>query len=454
MSFEPVIEVISVSKSFQIYSQPIDRLKQSIFPRIQKALGISPKQYFKSFQALDNLTFSIERGDSVGIIGRNGSGKSTLLQIICSTLSQSEGEIITRGKVAALLELGSGFNPEFSGRENVFLNASLLGLTHKQTVDRFNEIEAFAEIGEFIDQPVKTYSSGMLVRLAFAVIAHVEAEILIIDEALAVGDAFFTQKCMRFLRNFMRTGTILFVSHDTSAVTNLCNKAIWIDRGKLLMSGPPKQVCEKYLEAFFESNQGESKAANPKDTVEVEKHQDFVDQRQDLLNGPSLRNDIELFSFNSQSAAFGHRGAQFSSVVLVDLQDRPLSWIVGGELVSLQATATALQPLDSLIIGFYINDKRGQTLFGDNTWLTYIEQPLSIAKGEQIKASFEFRMPRLAAGDYSITVAIANGTQVEHIQHHWIHDAIIFRSHSEGVANGIIGIPMNQIQVDIQKSKT
>ena len=186
------------------------------------------------------------------------SGKSTLLQMICGTLNPTSGSIQTNGRIAALLELGSGFNPEFTGRENVYMNASVLGLSNEEIDARFDDIVAFADIGDFIEQPVKTYSSGMMVRLAFAVIAHVDADILVIDEALAVGDAFFTQKCMRFLRNFMKTGTVLFVSHDTGSIKSLCNYALWLEKGQVLQEGTPKEVCELYLEAFYEAQQGKS----------------------------------------------------------------------------------------------------------------------------------------------------------------------------------------------------
>ncbi|MCK5232398.1 MAG: ABC transporter ATP-binding protein [Desulfobulbaceae bacterium] len=228
MSSEIVIKVENLSKCFQIYDQPHDRLKQSIYPRLQRLAGKPPKQYFSEFWALQDISLQVKKGETVGIIGRNGSGKSTLLQMICGTLYPTTGSIQTTGRVVALLELGSGFNPEFTGRENVYMNAAVIGLSKKETDTRFDDIVAFADIGDFIEQPVKTYSSGMMVRLAFAVIAHVDADILVVDEALAVGDAFFTQKCMRFMRNLMKTGTVLFVSHDTGSVRNLCTKAIWI----------------------------------------------------------------------------------------------------------------------------------------------------------------------------------------------------------------------------------
>ncbi len=223
MSSEPVIEVRGMGKVYPIYDKPHHRLMQML-------LG-GNRRWYREFEALRDINFSIQRGETVGIVGRNGSGKSTLLQIICGTLAPSTGEVRVRGRVAALLELGAGFNPEFTGRENVYLNGSVLGLTRSEIDRRFDEIAAFADIGEFIEQPVKSYSSGMAMRLAFSVMAHVDADILIIDEALAVGDAFFTQKCMRYLREFKERGTLLFVSHDSSAVTGLCERAVWLDRG-------------------------------------------------------------------------------------------------------------------------------------------------------------------------------------------------------------------------------
>jgi lipopolysaccharide transport system ATP-binding protein len=206
-SEDVVISVRGLGKRYEIYDRPGDRLKQFILPRMSRAVGLSARQYFREFWALNDVNFEVGRGETVGIIGRNGSGKSTLLQMVCGTLNPTNGSIRVRGKVAALLELGSGFNPEFTGRENVHMNAALLGLRSDQIEARFDDIVAFADIGDHIEQAVKTYSSGMLVRLAFAVIAHVDADVLVIDEALAVGDAFFTQKCMRFLRNFMQSGT-------------------------------------------------------------------------------------------------------------------------------------------------------------------------------------------------------------------------------------------------------
>ena len=449
MSSDISIQVRQLSKCYQIYEQPRDRLKQFVFPRLQRALGAKPRQYYREFWALQNVSFEVHKGETVGIIGRNGSGKSTLLQMVCGTLNPTSGSIITQGRIAALLELGSGFNPEFTGRENIYMNAAVLGLSREQVDSRFDDILAFADIGDFIEQSVKTYSSGMMVRLAFAVIAHVDADILVIDEALAVGDAFFTQKCMRFLRGFMKTGTVFFVSHDTSAVRSLCNRAIWIDKGRVLQQGSPKDVCENYLEAFYEAQQG--KSVKTRGEIEQVEASPLImkDQRQDFINSTSLRNDIQVFSFDENAASFGKRGGVIRSVRLLDRSGNQLSWVVGGEDVVLRVEAATSVPLFSPIIGFFIKDKLGQCLFGDNTYLSYINSPVSCESGEGLVADFSFQMPRLPAGEYAITVALADGTQQEHVQHHWIHDAIVFRSESTSVSSGLVGIPMRDIKLKV-----
>ncbi len=448
------IRVSNLSKRYEIYDTPRDRLKQFVIPRLQYLAGRPVRHYFREFWALKDVSFEVKKGETIGIIGRNGSGKSTLLQMICGTLHPTSGNIYTNGRIAALLELGSGFNPEFTGRENVYMNAAVLGLSNEKIDARFEDIVAFADIGDFIEQPVKTYSSGMMVRLAFAVIAHVDADILVIDEALAVGDAFFTQKCMRFLRTFMKTGTVLFVSHDTSSVKNLCNHAIWLEKGEILQEGSPKDVCELYLQAFYEAQQGKSNTTKLKAIKNQDTTRPLKDQRLEFINISNLRNDLQIFEFDPESASFGKGGAQIISVDFFDKDGSPLAWVVGGEQVTLRVLAIANEMLDAPIIGFTIKDRLGQALFGDNTYLSFNEALLSCEAGNGIVAEFTFIMPILPAGDYSVNVAIANGTQEQHVQHHWIYDAVLFKSVSSSVATGLIGIPMQHIKLDIIRNLT
>ena len=451
MSSEIVIKVENLSKCYQIYEQPRDRLKQFFLPRLQRFVAQTPRQYYREFWALKDVTFEVKKGQTVGIIGRNGSGKSTLLQIICGTLSPTSGNISTQGRVAALLELGSGFNPEFTGRENVYLNASVLGLAKHEIDARFDEIIEFADIGDFIGQPVKTYSSGMMVRLAFAVIAHVDADLLVIDEALAVGDAFFTQKCMRFLHQFMEHGTVLFVSHDSGAVTNLCDLVIWIDRGCTKAIGDPKIISEDYLAAIYEDNSGVKK--NDKEsTVVKDMNVNLVGQdvRFCTVNNSVLRNELEVFSFDLKNArGFGKRDAEIYEVKLLDINGNKINQFVGGEIVELYIGVFSVETIYRPIVGFSLKDRLGQVLFGDNTYITYMAQDIVIEKGGNLSARFRFQMPILPVGDYTIAAAIATGTQVDHCQQHWIHDALVIKSVSSSVSTGLVGIPMYQINLEV-----
>lgn len=454
------IKVTGLSKHYAIYEKPVDRLKQFLLPRVERLLSVvspfritankSAVTYFTNFSALRDVSFEIVKGQTVGIIGKNGSGKSTLLQLICGTLNPSSGSIEINGRIAALLELGSGFNPEFTGTENVFLNASVLGLTNEQTAARFDSIAAFADIGDFIDQPVKTYSSGMMLRLAFAVIAHVDADILIIDEALSVGDAFFTQKCMRFLREFMRVGTVLFVSHDTSAVLNLCSTAILLDKSRVIAQGNAKEVTEKYLSQIYAANQSVTGIAN-KQTVSnlpVPHPNLFQDMRKRFINRSNQRNDIEVFAFDPlRGSEFGLGGARILDVKLLDEDGNQLSWAVGGESVKLVVRCQSDVELARPIIGFHFKDRLGQVIFADNTFLSYLHKNNGVRAGDQIIASFDFVFPIIPAGAYSFDAAIADGTQELHVQHHWQNDALILKVHTSSICMGLIAIPMKKIEL-------
>jgi ABC-type polysaccharide/polyol phosphate transport system ATPase subunit len=247
MSSDIAIKVENLSKCYQIYDRPQDRLKQLLNGGFRKIFGLNLVKYYRDFWALENINFEVMRGEAVGIIGRNGSGKSTLLQILCGVLNPTDGSFFCNGRIAALLELGSGFNPEFTGRENVYMNGAILGLNVSEINERFDRIADFADIGEFLDQPVKTYSSGMLVRLAFSVAIHSDPEILVVDEALSVGDIAFTNKCLAQVQKLMASGvTILFVSHDLSTLQLLCSKAIWLSKGVIVEIGEPVSISQDY----------------------------------------------------------------------------------------------------------------------------------------------------------------------------------------------------------------
>lgn len=440
-----------ISKAYLLWDSPRDRLKHPLRAALSRWLPIREKAYYHEFWALRDVSLELRKGETLGIIGRNGSGKSTLLQVVCGTLTPTRGEVFTRGRVSALLELGSGFNPEFTGRENVYMNATILGLSRSEIDNRYDDIVAFADIGDYIDQPVKAYSSGMFVRLAFAIAAHVDADIMIVDEALAVGDVFFGQKCMRFMRKFRERGSMLFVSHDTGSVINLCDSAILLENGAVKARGSAKDVCQQYLEDMFAARQTIDGVSEPNQVAiapEVDAV-DTVDQRQQYLNVSQFRNDIELFEFDPGSEAFGSGGARIVNVSLCDGGTRaPLSWIVGGERVTVVVEAVTERSLSQPILGFMVKDRLGQVLFSDNTYLTYREHPPGLRAGSGFRARFTFRMPLLPVGEYCIAASVADGTQLEHVQHHWVHEALVFRSHSSSVCTGLMGVPMESIVVE------
>ena len=323
-SREIAIGVKGLGKAYTIYKKPEDRIKQMMWRGRRK--------FYDEYWALQGVDLEIRRGETVGVIGRNGSGKSTFLQMVCGTLTPTTGTVAVHGRVAALLELGAGFNPEFSGRENVYLAASVLGLSHEQISARYDSIAAFAGIGDFIEQPVKLYSSGMYARLAFAVAAHVDADILIVDEILAVGDAAFTQKCMRFIRQFKENGTLLFVSHDAASVMSLCDRAVWIDRGFLRETGPAKDVCHSYLASLYSEQEEDSGtfriggARRPPPGPVTAK----PDARHDELRESTLRNEIAIFDFNPDAPWFGQRGATIEDVRLQDPSGGTQDSLYGG----------------------------------------------------------------------------------------------------------------------------
>ncbi|WP_225032762.1 ABC transporter ATP-binding protein [Paraburkholderia sp. XV] len=451
---QTAVEVHGLGKRYEIYAAPQDRLKQMVLPRLSRLVGRESKEYFREFWALRDVNLKVGVGETVAIIGQNGSGKSTFLQLVCGTLSPTQGEVLRRGRIAALLELGAGFNPEFTGEENVFLSGMLYGLTEAQLKERYKSIIEFAEIGDFVSQPVKTYSSGMYVRLAFAIAAHVDADVLVVDEALSVGDVRFTQKCMRFLREFQKNGTLLFVSHDVGAVTSLCSRAVWLDRGSVRLDGPAKEVVEAYLaeqHVLDRKAQGVTVTAAKAERARAKMAQlDVIDQRAEQLKGS---NSIKLFEFDADahSGSFGAGGATISNVAMIDQDGQALQMVEGGELVTLDIAVDIHATLSGLIVGFYLKDRLGQRLFGANTHLSH-ENAIEGEASDQIHASFQFRMPYLPIGAYSFDAAVASGTQQDHTQQQWVHDALQFRAIESPFSHGLIGIPMLKISVEKERS--
>lgn len=458
MSSEIAIKVENLSKCYQIYEHPRDRLKQFILPRLQRILGQKPKQYFREFWALKDVSFEVKKGETFGIIGSNGSGKSTLLQMICGTLNNSGGSIQTNGRVAALLELGSGFNPEFTGRENVYMNAALHGLCKEEIDARFEDIAAFADIGDFIDQPVRSYSSGMYVRLAFSVIANVDAEILLIDEALAVGDIHFSQKCIRYLQQFKEKGALLFVSHNSNAVISLCNGAVWLDKGHVKALGSAKYVSERYLAYRYQApsqrsvpDSGNSPGMVSQDAsseIEDASPSKGRDMRMDFINRSNLRNDLQLFGFNHDAQGFGYGGATIINTQFLDTEGRTVAWVVGGEQISIVIDADMHTACSNLIIGFQFKNRLGQILFAQNTYLPHFNNPVRAEAGDKVRAAFKFQMPLLAKGEYSIDVAIADGVPPAVRQLQWLHDVIAIESHASSVITGLIGLLFEEVKLD------
>ncbi|MDD1616574.1 MAG: ABC transporter ATP-binding protein [Methylococcaceae bacterium] len=360
------IRASHLSKCYHIYNNPHDRLKQFIAPRLQRLTFQHPKQYFHEFWALNDVSFEIKKGETVGIIGRNGSGKSTLLQLICGTLTPTAGSVNVNGRIAALLELGAGFNPEFTGRENVYMNAAILGLSHEEIEACFEDIVAFADIGEFIDQSVKTYSSGMYVRLAFAISVHTKPDILVVDEALSVGDIAFQNKCMAKIKDIKDTGTsILFVSHDLSTVQIICDRVMWMKRGSLILAGYPVDVCQEY---YIDSINGSANPAETEDTVIVQQS-----------TGMAQFSSIKIFNGNGkQSKVFD----------------------VGGD-IRFEFILEAETDLEESVIAISVYRADGDWLLGQTSREKKVFWS-PIAAGEKLCGQLHLSPNCLASGDYKV----------------------------------------------------
>jgi len=421
------IRVANLSKCYHVYETPTHRLQQFLFPQLDRMLGRDPRAYYKEFWALRDISFEIKKGETVGVVGKNGAGKSTLLQVLTGTVAPTAGSLEIKGRLAALLELGSGFNPEFTGRENVYLNASILGLTQHEIDDKIDAILAFADIGDFVDQPVKTYSSGMFVRLAFAIQANIDPEILIVDEALAVGDAQFVHRCMYRFHQLQQKGTtILFVSHDASAVKRLCSRALWLKGGALMGMGESNTIVDSYLSDLFVSSiPSTAGPTSPNVTLQNRNCIDNKKYADTPPKGDRREGDqsLEIISIGVLS----NEGTFLNSI----------HW--GGEFHINTLIKNNAVPRDSLIsVGYIIRDPRGIEIASTNT---VIEGLIVLAPtiGGEIPVTFAVTLPMLSPGIYSITPSVSVVTAENSFS---IRDRIINSALFTVTADGPIFTPL------------
>jgi lipopolysaccharide transport system ATP-binding protein len=403
------LSVEKVSKQYRIYARPGDRLAESLTRGRLKR--------HREFWALKEVSFEVEAGTTTGVIGPNGCGKSTLLQIIAGTLEPTTGSVYREGRVAALLELGAGFDPEFTGAENVYMNAALMGLSRRETERLFPDIERFAEIGQFMHQPVKTYSSGMFVRLAFAVASNVEPDILIIDEALAVGDAVFQHRCLRRIKEIQERGaTVLFVSHDAAAVRALCSRAILLGAGRVLNDGPPSEVLNHYQK------------------IVMEREQAYEDESAKTEEGEGEAREGEAFTPLRYDYRHGDGTAEIIGAELLDASRRAAGVVESGAPLTLRVRARFNRDADDAVIGFLFNDSRGVHVYGTNTKEQQVDLGL-LRRGETVEVSFAFDC-WLGLDQFSVSLAVHSR---EGVSYDWLDGALFFRVTSpvliEGVAN-------------------
>ncbi|MDX1980672.1 MAG: ABC transporter ATP-binding protein [Bryobacteraceae bacterium] len=413
-----VVDFEGVSKSYPIYDSPGDRLKElATFNRIRR---------HRDFWALHGVTFQIARGETFCIIGENGSGKSTLLQIIARILQPSAGRAEVKGRVAALLELGSGFNPEFSGRDNVYLNAAILGLPSEEIDRRYPDIEAFAEIGDFINQPVKTYSSGMAVRLAFAVAIHVDPEILLVDEALAVGDIYFRKRCMRKVHELRQKGvTIIFVSHAIGDVKAIGDRTMWLDKGRVREMGVTDQVVGKYLAAMVEKDSSylELKKRVPRERVGATTAAEVIDTIPNIDH------------------RHGDGRAEVIGITVTDEYGKGLHLLEPQAKIVVRISARAKEDVEMPIIGFMMRNHLGVDFAGTNTAREGHELP-PMAAGDVVTADFHLELPELYPSPFSFSPAIADGTLHHYKMCDWIDNAITLQmGHGEAQIYGYLHLP-------------
>lgn len=390
------ISVNNLKKSYPLYKKKGDKIRE--------ALSLTGKRYHKDFEALKGISFSVSKGECVGIIGLNGSGKSTLLKILTGVIKQTEGTVIVNGKISALLELGAGFNPEYTGMENIYLNTMLMGFTREQTDQKLEQILQFADIGEFINQPVKIYSSGMFVRLAFAIAINVEPDILIIDEALSVGDVFFQQKCFNKIRELAEKATVLIVSHDLNSITKFCKRLLVLNNGVLIFDGNSREAVVEY----YKVKQGSILEAG----IQVQLEDEYLRDARNKF----VRPDPSSYSGQMEVVidSFYYQVNQLPFAEYCELNQRfYIRMLVHSE-----------RDIEGLIIGYQVRDKYGNEVFGETNMTSDPDYPTSMKAGNHI-ISFQFIWPEIREGDYFITLGVGIGTAVlNQVEQCWINQAI------------------------------
>ena len=422
------VEARGLSKCFRVYQRPSDHLKEILSP--------GRRRYHTPFWAVRDVGFEVESGGCLGIIGENGSGKSTLLRIVAGVIRPTSGDVRVSGKVSALLELGAGFNPEFTGRDNALLNASILGFGDAETLDRMPAIEAFAEIGEFIDRPVKTYSTGMFVRLAFAVAINMDPDILIVDEALSVGDYFFQQRCMRKIHELKGRGvTILFVSHDLEAVRSLADQTIWMERGKIRSHGATDEVVSAYLAAMITKGRNESMEDRP------------IGQPLAAAGGLELSADALRYmpefvdTMPNIDQRFGNRKAMVRGIGVFSDQGAQVASAAQGDRVCIRISAEFLQQVERPNVGFMLRNRLGEDVTGTNTLFEGEALPAAEA-GSRLSVDFVMDVPFLQAGFYYFSPALADGTLDEYEMCDWVDNAYALEVVERSTTYGHMRVPV------------
>ncbi|MCI8544452.1 MAG: ABC transporter ATP-binding protein [Lachnospiraceae bacterium] len=437
------IEVKNLSKIYTIYENSMVRLKD--------ALGFSKENHGREFYALDHISFSVEKGKTLGIIGENGAGKSTLLKIITGVLAPSEGEVIINGRVSALLELGTGFNPEYTGIENIYLSGNIMGLSRKEIDEKVQDILDFADIGNFVNQKVKTYSSGMFARLAFAVAINVEPEILIVDEALAVGDLFFQQKCNMYMKEKMNSCTKLLVTHDMASIANMADEVIVISKGKQVFYGEPLQAIEYYTkkahtEVFQEvrnerhnddGNSGEKNADRPPvESSEIdagwEQDDDWILMKDDNLGG-ALEARIE------------------GCHVLIN-EEEYKGYVQNDDVVRVDMLIRTERKMKNVIIGYQMKDKYGNIIFGENTHSSGFPESTILPDGRYL-ATLSFKWPCIQENNYFLTLGLGEGNhEMQHIIQCWAHSIFEFRNITNLPNHGLFNQKIDEYKIQRVKN--